>query len=85
MKLVVIDGQGGRLGKLLVELLRARLHTDCIRTVHRLDAPVSGLMVLARSSRAAADTLAHATVFRNASYCRSVTHGTSLSEMLLIK
>ena len=25
MKLVVIDGQGGRLGKLLVELLRARL------------------------------------------------------------
>lgn len=27
MKLVVIDGQGGRLGKLLVELLRARLPT----------------------------------------------------------
>ena len=67
------------------ELLRRQLHTDCIRTVHRLDAPVSGLMVFARSSRAAADTLAHATVFRNASYCRSVTHGTSLSEMLLIK
>ena len=25
------------------ELLRARLHTDCIRTVHRLDAQVSGV------------------------------------------
>lgn len=37
------------------ELLRRQLHTDCIRTVHRLDAPVSGLMVLARSSRAAAE------------------------------
>lgn len=36
-------------------LLRRQLHTDCIRTVHRLDAPVSGLMVLARSSRAAAE------------------------------
>ena len=29
------------------ELLRARLHTDCIRTVHRLDAQVSGVMVFA--------------------------------------
>lgn len=37
------------------ELLRRQLHTDCIRTVHRLDAPVSGLMVFARSSRAAAE------------------------------
>lgn len=37
------------------ELLRRQLHTNCIRTVHRLDAPVSGLMVLARSSRAAAE------------------------------
>ena len=26
------------------ELLRRQLHTDCIRTVHRLDAPVSGLL-----------------------------------------
>ena len=35
------------------ELLRAALHTDCIRTVHRLDAQVSGLMVFARSVKAA--------------------------------
>lgn len=35
------------------ELLRARLHTDCIRTVHRLDAQVSGVMVFARSRVAA--------------------------------
>lgn len=36
------------------DLLRAALGTDCIRTVHRLDAQVSGLMVYARSVRAAA-------------------------------
>lgn len=36
-------------------LLRQALGTDCIRTVHRLDAPVSGLMVFARSAFAAAD------------------------------
>ena len=36
------------------ELLRAQLHTDCIRTVHRLDAQVSGVMVFARSRMAAA-------------------------------
>ena len=35
------------------ELLRAQLHTDCIRTVHRLDAQVSGVMVFARSRMAA--------------------------------
>ena len=35
------------------ELLRQQLNTDCIRTVHRLDAQVSGLMVLARSAMAA--------------------------------
>ncbi|MBE6989516.1 MAG: RluA family pseudouridine synthase [Ruminococcaceae bacterium] len=35
------------------ELLRAQLGTDCIRTVHRLDAQVSGLMVFARSAVAA--------------------------------
>ena len=34
-------------------LLRAQLHTDCIRTVHRLDAQVSGVMVFARSRMAA--------------------------------
>ena len=35
------------------ELLRAHLHTDCIRTVHRLDAQVAGVMVFARSRVAA--------------------------------
>ncbi len=34
-------------------LLRRELGTACFRTVHRLDAPVSGLMVLARSGEAA--------------------------------
>lgn len=34
-------------------LLRAELGTACIRTVHRLDAQVSGLMVYARSAKAA--------------------------------
>lgn len=36
------------------ELLRQALHTDCIRTVHRLDAQTGGLMLFARSRRAAA-------------------------------
>lgn len=34
-------------------LLRRQLGTECFRTVHRLDAPVAGLMVLARSAQAA--------------------------------
>ena len=36
-------------------LLRQALGTECIRTVHRLDAPVSGLMVCARSAYAAGE------------------------------
>lgn len=44
------DEPGGMPG-----LLRAELGTECIRTVHRLDAPVSGLMVFARSAYAAGD------------------------------
>ena len=35
------------------ELLRARLGTPCIRTVHRLDAATGGVMVFARSAAAA--------------------------------
>lgn len=35
------------------ELVREALGTDCIRTVHRLDRVVSGVMVLARSAEAA--------------------------------
>ena len=34
-------------------LLRQALGTDCIRTVHRLDAQTGGLMVFARSRKAA--------------------------------
>ncbi len=37
-------------------LLRQALHTACVRTVHRLDAPVSGLMVCARSAYAAGES-----------------------------
>lgn len=39
----------------LPELLRAELGIQDIRTVHRLDRVVSGLMVLARNSRAASE------------------------------
>ncbi|MBQ2062828.1 MAG: hypothetical protein II458_09200 [Oscillospiraceae bacterium] len=35
------------------ELLRLELNTECIRTVHRLDAQVAGLMVYAQSAKAA--------------------------------
>ena len=35
-------------------LLRQALGTDCIRTVHRLDAQTGGVMVFARSRMAAA-------------------------------
>lgn len=37
------------------ELLRAQLGTDNIRTVHRLDRAVGGVMVFARTSRCASD------------------------------
>lgn len=39
----------------LPDLLRTELGTDNIRTVHRLDAAVSGLMLLARRRHAASD------------------------------
>ena len=39
----------------LPELLRAELGTEDIRTVHRLDRVVSGLMVLARNAKAASE------------------------------
>lgn len=44
------DSPGG-----VPELLRQQLGEDNIRTVHRLDAAVSGLMLLARRKRTAAD------------------------------
>ena len=37
------------------ELVRQALGTDDVRTVHRLDRVVSGLMVLARSAEAASE------------------------------
>lgn len=46
--IVSVDQPGG-----MPALLRQTLHTACIRTVHRLDAPVAGLMVFARSAYAA--------------------------------
>ena len=48
--IVSVDQPGG-----MPELLRQTLHTACIRTVHRLDAPVAGLMVFARSAYAAGE------------------------------
>jgi len=48
--IISTDKKGG-----MPELLRQELHTACIRTVHRLDAPVSGLMVFARSAYAAGE------------------------------
>lgn len=47
---VSVDEKGG-----MPDLLRQELGTECIRTVHRLDAPVSGLMVCARSAYAAGE------------------------------
>ena len=47
---VSVDQPGG-----MPALLRQTLHTACIRTVHRLDAPVAGLMVFARSAYAAGE------------------------------
>lgn len=47
---IATDKRGG-----MPDLLRQELGTECIRTVHRLDAPVSGLMVCARSAYAAGE------------------------------
>ena len=47
---VSTDETGG-----MPDLLRQELQTACIRTVHRLDAPVAGLMVFARSVYAAGE------------------------------
>ena len=47
---VSTDEPGG-----MPSLLRQALGTACVRTVHRLDAPVSGLMVFARSTYAAGE------------------------------
>ncbi|MBE6992981.1 MAG: RluA family pseudouridine synthase [Ruminococcaceae bacterium] len=49
-RILSTDEPGG-----LPELLRNQMGTDNFRTVHRLDRVVGGLMVLARTSRAASD------------------------------
>ena len=57
-------------------LLRQALNTDCIRTVHRLDAQVSGVMVFARS-RMAASLLSQQVRERQFSKCYlAAVHGT---------
>ena len=52
-RIIVVIKPVGVISSDVPELLRRQLGTDCFRTVHRLDAQVSGLMVLARSARAA--------------------------------
>ena len=52
-RIVVICKPVGVLSTELPALLRTQLGTDCFRTVHRLDAQVGGLLVLARSVKAA--------------------------------
>ena len=52
-RIVVVVKPVGVLSTDLPNLLRTQLGTDCFRTVHRLDAQVGGLMVLARSVKAA--------------------------------
>ena len=57
-------------------LLRQALGTECIRTVHRLDAQTGGLMVFARSRKAAA-LLSEQVRERQFSKCYlAVVHGT---------
>ena len=52
-RIVVVKKPVGVVSADLPDLLRQQLGTDCFRTVHRLDAQVGGLMVLARSVKAA--------------------------------
>lgn len=60
----------------LLCLLRQALNTDCIRTVHRLDAQTGGVMVFARS-RMAASLLSQQVRERQFSKCYlAAVHGT---------
>lgn len=52
-RIAVVNKPVGVLASDVPALLRQQLGTDCFRTVHRLDAQVGGLMVLARSVKAA--------------------------------
>ncbi len=62
------------------ELLRAALGTPCIRTVHRLDAAVGGVMVFARSRRAAAILSQQIREHRFRKEYLAVVHGTLPAE-----
>ncbi len=53
-RIIIVVKPVGVVSTDLSGLLRTQLGTDCFRTVHRLDAQVGGLMVLARSAKAAA-------------------------------
>ena len=55
---VSVDQPGG-----MPALLRQTLHTACIRTVHRLDAPVAGLMVFAHGTTVSRRSAAHCQKF----------------------
>ena len=52
-RIIVVIKPVGVVSSDLPDLLRTQLGTDCFRTVHRLDAQVGGLMILARSAKAA--------------------------------
>lgn len=59
------------------ELVREALHTDCIRTVHRLDRVVSGVMVLARSAAVASALSAQIRDHQFDKTYLAVIHGTT--------
>ena len=65
------DEEGG-----MPSLLRQALDTECIRTVHRLDAQVSGLMVYARSQKAASLLSAQIRTGQFQKEYLAVVHGT---------
>lgn len=52
-RIAVVNKPVGTVSEKVPQLLRQQLGTECFRTVHRLDAKVGGLMVLARSAVAA--------------------------------
>ena len=59
----------------LPELLRVQLGVETVRTVHRLDRVVSGVMVLARTSRSASDLSAQMGTERFAKCYLAVVRG----------
>ena len=64
----------------LPELLRAELGTDTVKTVHRLDRAVGGVMVCALTRRAASDLSAQVRDGRFQKEYLAVTHGRPAEE-----